>query len=68
MLSRYQIMICITNEYTCQCLCFVFVLPIAGMLGVDEFAVVYPPNGVIPFHGFAMFGKHACSCVMWLNT
>ena len=27
------------------------------MLGVDEYAVVYPPNGIIPFHGFAMYGK-----------
>lgn len=23
---------------------------------MDEFAVNYPPNGVIPFHGFAMYG------------
>ncbi|XP_054755376.2 TBC1 domain family member 19-like [Lytechinus pictus] len=30
------------------------------MLGVDEFAVVYPPNGVIPFHGFAMFVAPLC--------
>ena len=27
-----------------------------GKLGVDEFMVNYPPNGVIPFHGFAMYG------------
>nr|XP_054755376.1 TBC1 domain family member 19-like [Lytechinus pictus] len=33
---------------------------IRGMLGVDEFAVVYPPNGVIPFHGFAMFVAPLC--------
>ena len=31
---------------------------IRGKLGVEEFAVIYPPNGVIPFHGFAMYGKH----------
>ena len=30
---------------------------IRGKLGVEEFAVVYPPNGVIPFHGFAMYGE-----------
>ena len=30
-----------------------------GMLGVDEYAVVYPPNGIIPFHGFAMYGKYS---------
>lgn len=30
---------------------------IRGRLGMDEFAVNYPPNGVIPFHGFAMYGK-----------
>lgn len=29
---------------------------IRGRLGMDEFAVNYPPNGVIPFHGFAMYG------------
>ncbi|XP_077983707.1 TBC1 domain family member 19-like [Glandiceps talaboti] len=28
---------------------------IRGKLGIEEYAVVYPPNGVIPFHGFAMF-------------
>ena len=33
---------------------FFFLLVLPGMLGVDEYAVVYPPNGVIPFHGFAM--------------
>ncbi|XP_071504232.1 TBC1 domain family member 19-like [Diadema antillarum] len=33
---------------------------IRGMLGVDEFAVVYPPNGVIPFHGFAMLVAPLC--------
>ncbi len=30
---------------------------IRGKLGVEEFAVSYPPNGVIPFHGFTMYGK-----------
>lgn len=30
---------------------------IRGKLGVEEFSVIYPPNGVIPFHGFAMYGK-----------
>ncbi|CAF0745815.1 unnamed protein product [Didymodactylos carnosus] len=25
-------------------------------LGADECAVVYPPNGIIPFHGFSMLG------------
>ena len=31
---------------------------IRGKLGVDEFSVIYPPNGVIPFHGFAMYGVY----------
>ena len=31
---------------------------IRGKLGVEAFAVTYPPNGVIPFHGFAMYGKN----------
>ena len=30
---------------------------ICGRLGVDEYAVTYPPSGVIPFHGFAMYGE-----------
>ncbi len=29
----------------------------SGMLGVEEYAVIYPPNGIIPFHGFSMYGK-----------
>lgn len=33
---------------------------IRGKLGVDEFAVFYPPNGVIPFHGFAMYVAPLC--------
>ncbi|XP_072039594.1 TBC1 domain family member 19-like [Amphiura filiformis] len=33
---------------------------IRGMLGVDEYAVVYPPNGIIPFHGFAMYVAPLC--------
>lgn len=33
---------------------------IRGRLGMDEFAVNYPPNGVIPFHGFAMYVAPMC--------
>ncbi|KAJ8298134.1 hypothetical protein KUTeg_024665 [Tegillarca granosa] len=33
---------------------------IRGKLGVEEFAVIYPPNGVIPFHGFAMYVAPLC--------
>nr|DBA29261.1 TPA: hypothetical protein GDO54_009504 [Pyxicephalus adspersus] len=33
---------------------------IRGKLGVEEFAVVYPPNGVIPFHGFSMYVAPLC--------
>lgn len=33
---------------------------IRGKLGVEEFAVTYPPNGVIPFHGFAMYVAPLC--------
>ncbi|ELT89515.1 hypothetical protein CAPTEDRAFT_108817, partial [Capitella teleta] len=33
---------------------------IRGKLGVDEFAVNYPPNGVIPFHGFSMYVCPLC--------
>ncbi|XP_071124572.1 TBC1 domain family member 19-like isoform X1 [Mytilus edulis] len=33
---------------------------IRGKLGVEEFSVLYPPNGVIPFHGFAMYVAPLC--------
>ncbi|XP_076808937.1 TBC1 domain family member 19-like isoform X2 [Clavelina lepadiformis] len=33
---------------------------IRGKLGQDEYAVVYPPNGVIPFHGFSMYATPLC--------
>lgn len=33
---------------------------IRGKLGVEDYAVVYPPNGVIPFHGFAMYVAPLC--------
>lgn len=33
---------------------------IRGKLGVEEFSVIYPPNGVIPFHGFAMYVAPLC--------
>ncbi|XP_071951455.1 TBC1 domain family member 19-like [Antedon mediterranea] len=33
---------------------------IRGMLGVDDYSVVYPPNGVIPFHGFSMLLVPLC--------
>ncbi|KAI0232517.1 TBC1 domain family member 19 [Lamellibrachia satsuma] len=33
---------------------------IRGKLGVEAFAVTYPPNGVIPFHGFAMYVAPLC--------
>ncbi|XP_047465169.1 TBC1 domain family member 19 isoform X2 [Mugil cephalus] len=32
---------------------------IQGKAGDEECAVVYPPNGVIPFHGFSMYGECA---------
>ncbi|KAM6959659.1 TBC1 domain family member 19 isoform 1-T1 [Tautogolabrus adspersus] len=31
---------------------------IHGKVGDEECAVVYPPNGVIPFHGFSMYGEY----------
>ncbi len=33
---------------------------IRGKLGVEEYAVNYPPNGVIPFHGFSMYVAPLC--------
>ncbi|XP_073430814.1 TBC1 domain family member 19 isoform X2 [Dendrobates tinctorius] len=33
---------------------------IRGKLGLEEFAVFYPPNGVIPFHGFSMYVAPLC--------
>ncbi|OCT99411.1 hypothetical protein XELAEV_18005191mg [Xenopus laevis] len=33
---------------------------IRGKLGLEEFAVSYPPNGVIPFHGFSMYVAPLC--------
>ncbi|XP_038055873.1 TBC1 domain family member 19-like, partial [Patiria miniata] len=33
---------------------------IRGMLGVEEYAVIYPPNGIIPFHGFSMYVAPLC--------
>ncbi|XP_066430723.1 TBC1 domain family member 19 isoform X2 [Eleutherodactylus coqui] len=33
---------------------------IRGKLGLEEFAVHYPPNGVIPFHGFSMYVAPLC--------
>ncbi len=26
-------------------------------IGAEECAVIYPPSGIIPFHGFSMLGK-----------
>ncbi|RMC14258.1 hypothetical protein DUI87_09349 [Hirundo rustica rustica] len=31
------------------------VVSLRGKLGMEEYAVFYPPNGVIPFHGFSMY-------------
>uniref|UniRef100_A0A3P9KHC6 TBC1 domain family, member 19 n=1 Tax=Oryzias latipes TaxID=8090 RepID=A0A3P9KHC6_ORYLA len=33
---------------------------IHGKVGNEEFAVLYPPNGVIPFHGFSMYVAPLC--------
>ncbi|XP_063257811.1 TBC1 domain family member 19 isoform X2 [Prinia subflava] len=33
---------------------------IQGKLGMEEYAVFYPPNGVIPFHGFSMYVAPLC--------
>uniref|UniRef100_UPI00398E8548 TBC1 domain family member 19 isoform X2 n=2 Tax=Pristiophorus japonicus TaxID=55135 RepID=UPI00398E8548 len=33
---------------------------IRGKLALEDYAVVYPPNGVIPFHGFAMYVAPLC--------
>lgn len=33
---------------------------IRGKFGSDEFMVHYPPNGVIPFHGFSMYVAPLC--------
>ncbi|WAQ99539.1 TBC19-like protein [Mya arenaria] len=39
---------------------FLYQSYIRGKLGDENFAVVYPPNGVIPFHGFAMYVAPLC--------
>nr|XP_060633843.1 TBC1 domain family member 19 isoform X3 [Anolis sagrei ordinatus] len=33
---------------------------IRGKHGMEEYAVFYPPNGVIPFHGFSMYVAPLC--------
>uniref|UniRef100_A0A8D3E1X8 TBC1 domain family, member 19 n=1 Tax=Scophthalmus maximus TaxID=52904 RepID=A0A8D3E1X8_SCOMX len=33
---------------------------IQGKVGDEECAVVYPPNGIIPFHGFSMYVAPLC--------
>ena len=33
---------------------------VTGKLGNDEYSVIYPPNGVIPFHGFSMYVTPLC--------
>ncbi|XP_069781111.1 TBC1 domain family member 19 isoform X8 [Narcine bancroftii] len=33
---------------------------IKGKLALEDYAVVYPPNGVVPFHGFAMYVAPLC--------
>ncbi|XP_072352636.1 TBC1 domain family member 19 isoform X5 [Scyliorhinus torazame] len=33
---------------------------IRGKLALEDYTVVYPPNGVIPFHGFAMYVAPLC--------
>ncbi|XP_074085760.1 TBC1 domain family member 19 isoform X3 [Macrotis lagotis] len=33
---------------------------IRGKLGMEDYAVFYPPNGVIPFHGFSMYVAPLC--------
>ncbi|XP_075400576.1 TBC1 domain family member 19 isoform X3 [Tenrec ecaudatus] len=33
---------------------------IRGKLGLEDYAVFYPPNGVIPFHGFSMYVAPLC--------
>ncbi len=30
---------------------------IGGKHGVEEYAIHYPPCGIIPFHGFCMLGE-----------
>uniref|UniRef100_A0A3Q2QT79 TBC1 domain family, member 19 n=1 Tax=Fundulus heteroclitus TaxID=8078 RepID=A0A3Q2QT79_FUNHE len=31
-----------------------------GKVGDEDYAVVYPPNGVVPFHGFSMYVAPLC--------
>ena len=31
-----------------------------GKVGMENYCVVYPPNGVIPFHGFSMYVAPLC--------
>lgn len=33
---------------------------IRGKFGAEEFMVYYPPNGIIPFHGFSMYVAPLC--------
>ncbi|XP_067117543.1 TBC1 domain family member 19 [Osmerus mordax] len=33
---------------------------VQGKAGAEDYAVVYPPNGVVPFHGFSMYVAPLC--------
>lgn len=30
--------------------------------------VIYPPNGIVPFHGFTMYGEEIRNTVLWNKT
>ncbi|XP_040191091.1 TBC1 domain family member 19 [Rana temporaria] len=61
----YQVLLCFSRDtFVLEHFAYNSATPpksyIRGKLGLEEFAVVYPPNGVIPFHGFSMYVAPLC--------
>lgn len=40
-------------------------VPIKGKQPTPENSIIFPPSGVIPFHGFTMYGKIFESFKFW---
>ncbi|XP_054855833.1 TBC1 domain family member 19 isoform X2 [Eublepharis macularius] len=61
----YQVLLCFSRDTSVlQHFAYNSAIPpksyIRGKLGMEEYAVFYPPNGVIPFHGFSMYVAPLC--------
>lgn len=73
MTLRAQVMLCFSRD--CEVLAHLkgsvgnaLTVTIKGKQTCADSVTVFPPSGIIPFHGFTMYGKDTEMGIIWVSS